>query len=397
MPAKIYIRAKNDEGAWRYQGVKIGKGYRTGDLTPPFFVRPFRNGKQAWHKLGAQTFEQAKVEATTIDAAIDAESQGLTVAELAANPNRQTLKDAIDFYLAKKARKKAKTYNGYVSILGAFTEHANLKFLNEVTHKTLEKFANHLTAEGYATRTVFNMMLVVVMMLKANKYKTDFSLKDDLGKYEVEEATPFTNAELEKLFAAANQEETDRYKFFLLSGCREQEVQFAAWSDIDFEKKTYTVRAKEDVGFTLKNHESRVVPLPNSLIKRLKTRREKAPHPRWIFVNKDGLPEGHFLKKLKSLALRAGLNCGNCKTTRNKGRYERKRPVDVTCATDPVCQHIYLHRFRKTCATRWNEAGIDTFALQEWLGHKDPATTRRYVGRANIGKLSDKINLAAGD
>jgi hypothetical protein len=35
---------------------------------------------------------------------------------------------------------------------------------------------------------------------------------------------------------------------------------------------------------------------------------------RLVFVNRDGRPEGHFLYKLKNIALKAGLNCGHCKT-----------------------------------------------------------------------------------
>jgi hypothetical protein len=53
--------------------------------------------------------------------------------------------------------------------------------------------------------------------------------------------------------------------------------------------------------FTLKTHEARAVPLPASLLAALKERKKNPQHPRWVFVNKDGNPEGHFLKKLKRL------------------------------------------------------------------------------------------------
>jgi hypothetical protein len=42
------------------------------------------------------------------------------------------------------------------------------------------------------------------------------------------------------------------------------------------------VRRKEDVGFTPKSHESRTIPLPDSLIALLRARRKKAPHERWL-------------------------------------------------------------------------------------------------------------------
>jgi integrase len=174
-------------------------------------------------------------------------------------------------------------------------------------------------------------------------------------------------------------------------------VTFASWADINFDNKTYTIRSKADVGFTVKNHESRTIPIPDNLVSLLKTRRKKNPSARWIFVNEAGVPDNHFLRKLKRIALRAGVNCGQCRTKITKGRYSNKKEVEVTCATDPVCEHIYLHRFRKTCATRWAEAGIPVRTIQHYLGHKDLNTTAIYLGVSDSDKMRDKINQAAGD
>ncbi len=87
---------------------------------------------------------------------------------------------------------------------------------------------------------------------------------------EEEVAVPYTDEDLERLFAAMTPEESIRYKFFLGTGCRDKEVTFASWQDIDWTKSTYHVRKKEDVGFTPKSHESRTVPLPKSLVDLLK-------------------------------------------------------------------------------------------------------------------------------
>jgi integrase len=370
----------------------------TGAFEAPFFVRPFLNGKQVWHTLSAETFDQAKTEAGQVDLALDAQSKGLSVKlESLTNIGRIPIKTAVDHFLSKKSRKKPNTYKSYLLHLNTFLESTRVRFLDDVTNKTVERFADSLTADGYSARTQHNMMLTVLSMLKANKWKTEFSLKGDLPAFEDEDAVPYTQEELKKLFAHATEEETDRYMFFLGTGCREKEVQFAAWKDINFETKMFEVRRKEDVNFTPKSHESRSIPLPDSLVARVKARRARATHDRWIFVNEEGRPDGHFLRKLKTLALKAGINCGHCKTTVTKGRYEGKHQVEVTCKTDPVCEHIYLHRFRKTCATRWSENGISVFAMQEWLGHKDPNTTRRYVSKANPAKLRGNINAAFGD
>jgi integrase/recombinase XerD len=181
------------------------------------------------------------------------------------------------------------------------------------------------------------------------------------------------------LFAAMDDEERIRYKFFLGSGCRDKEVTFAVWSDIDFDKKTYHVRRKEDVHFTPKSHESRTIPLPDSVIALLNSRRKNAPHERWIFINEEGRPDNHFLRKLKRIAKRAGLNCGQCRTVITEGRYEKRKKINVSCKDRPVCGHFYLHRFRKTCATRWHEAGVPIRTIQNWLGHKSLETTMIYL------------------
>jgi integrase len=71
--------------------------------------------------------------------------------------------------------------------------------------------------------------------------------------------------ELAKLFAVMAAEEYLRYLFFLPTGCREQEVQYATWRDIDLKNLRYTVtgEGKSDGSFLRKNHEERSVPLTN--------------------------------------------------------------------------------------------------------------------------------------
>jgi integrase len=253
-----------------------------------------------------------------------------------------------------------------------------------------------MTEQGYAGKTIDTRLNIVFFLLKKNGIAARIP-RDEMPIVEEEAAVPYTDEDLKKLFAQMDDEESARYKFFLGTGCRDKEVTYAAWSDIDFDKKTYHIRRKEDVHFTPKSHESRTVPLPDSLAALLKTRRKKPQHERWIFVNEEGRPDNHFLRKLKRIALRAGLNCGQCRTTLTTGRYDKKKRVEVSCQSQPVCGHIYLHRFRKTCATRWHDSGIPLRTMQSWLGHKDLATTQNYVGIADSEKLRGPINAAFGD
>jgi integrase len=199
---------------------------------------------------------------------------------------------------------------------------------------------------------------------------------------------------LKKLFAVMNDEERIRYQFFLGTACRMQEVMYAAWPDIDFSRGVYHIRAKPEAGFTPKKHESRDVKMPSDLVEALKGRKKHAPHPRWVFSNGGGKPEGHFLEKFKRIALKAGVNCGHCTAPWTEGRYPTRK-IEVTCATHPVSGHHYLHRLRKTCASNWEAKGVPVRTIQYMLGHKSLETTQKYLGITNLDSLTDKIDAAA--
>jgi integrase/recombinase XerD len=396
----IYNRIKTEHG-WRYERVEEGRGMRTGHLQPPFYVRYTSAKKQSWQRLLAKTFAEAKQEAEQLDAVADARAKGLTVAEAEklSNANRITVKSAVDVYLAQKASKAPKTVLQYKRTLTEFLAAlalSKVRFLDEINEAVLRKYKAFMEGEKYAGKTIDTRLNITYFLLKKNGVTARLP-RDEMPTVEEEAAVPYTDEEIEKLFAAMDDESRIRYKFFLATGCRDKEATFAAWKDIDFAKREFHIRRKEDVGFTPKSHESRTVPLPVSLVDALKARHKKHPDDRWLFVNERGEPDNHFLRKLKRTALHAGLNCGECRTTITTGKYDRKKKTEVTCKTQPVCEHIYLHRFRKTCATRWQEHGIPIRTVQAWLGHKNLETTQRYLGVTDSGKLRPQIEAAFGD
>ncbi len=407
MSLTIYQRIKVENKGWRYQAVKVGPGRKTGDLTGPFYIFPsvqtFSGKSQQWVKLDGETFAEAQTSRDQYKAGADAQAKGLTVAELATASNRVSAKFAIEQFLHLRRSKRPKTLMAYKLGLAEFLESfpSNVRFMDEVATKAkslLEGYKTFLEAKGYEPKTQHNRLLIACFFLKANGIDKPSRLII-MPTVEEEEALPYENEQLEKLFAAMDSEETARYKFFLGSACRDKEVTFAAWTDINFKSKTYTVRSKMDVGFAVKNHESRTVPLPDDLVELLKARKQNTknpPHPRWIFVNEEGRPDNHFLRKMKRIALHAGLNCGQCVTTVTKGKYDGKHEVEVTCETDPVCEHWYLHRMRKTCATRWMTAGVPIRNIQKWLGHKSLETTEKYLGSVPMDdRMQERINRAA--
>jgi integrase/recombinase XerD len=156
----------------------------------------------------------------------------------------------------------------------------------------------------------------------------------------------YTQDEMDKLFGASNDFQKAIYATLALTGLREQELCNLAWKDVDFKKETLRVTGDGKNGFSPKDYEERVIPMPPDLSALLKT----LPHTsQWVFPTARGGRQIHLLRSLQRLAKRAGV------------------------------PHATLHRFRHTYATRLLEKGCDIVTVQHLMGHSDLDTTRRYL------------------
>jgi integrase/recombinase XerD len=408
----LYNREKDNTGKWKSpRKIKEGKGLKTSDIKGPFSIRPVIDGRQVWHPLASETFVEAKAEAISFYAKLEARANGVAVPELD-DASRITLQAAVKDYIDHKENelgRRDSSIKQYRTALNMFAENAGVRYIDEVTESALRRYLRflkeplqgtdgELIRKGYSNKTIDTRMTVVYSLLKKNKIEARIDLPTVLKK----KAIKFPDDVLNNLFAVMDEEEKIRYQFFLGTGCREQEVMYAVWgdfnldTDLDKEPGTFTVRAKPDDGFEPKDHEERTIPLPKSLTLALRKRRENPPHEKWAFINGDNNPESHFLDKFKRIALKAGVNCGHCITTRSEGRY-KKQVVTVSCKDHPTCEKMILHRLRKTCATRWSQQGIDARTIQEWLGHSSLEITQNYLGVTEPSKLIHKINQAYGD
>lgn len=300
-----------------------------------------------------------------------------------ANVNRTPIKTAVESYLHERRFGRPRSIAAYENAFNQLL--ANLpkgvRFIDQLaTPRTLNAYAEFLCGRDYSNKTITNRMGFVFSLLKANGVDRPSKLIK-LPKVQRTRTKAYNAEDLTKLFVAMTAEEYLRYLFFLRTGCREQEVQYATWRDIDLKNLRYTVtgEGKSDVGFVPKNHEERSVPLTTELGKLLAEHKKHADSDRWIFTNEDSKPESHFLRKFKALAKRAGLNCGQCKATIRVGRYDNRHEAEVTCKTDPVCEQHYLHRLRKTAASNWLRSGFDLMKIKSWLGHKSLEVTQIYL------------------
>lgn len=414
MGLTIYQRVTATSGAGkeylRYAAVEEGRGVKTSKLPGPFYIRPTikENGKtvQNWLRLKAETYGDAKTEVERSTEALIAQARGLTVAEAQALVNNgTTIAAAIETFMRLHRNDRPKTVAQYDNALNHLLKNLPSR-VNTVkdlaTARALDEYLGTLQKQAYSKKTIETRMGVIFSMLKDNKKETGVEYASKLVSLpEPVKKRPkaYSDEDIENLFRsmADDKEACVRYLFFLHTACREQEVQFATWDDVDFRQRKFRVTGdgKEDVDFVPKSHEERWIPLTTELYEALKARKEKPPNRRWIFANEDGKPEGHFLRKFKSIAKRAGLNCGNCKTTISEGRYTKKK-IEVTCETRPVCEKHYLHRLRKTCATRWLRAGVNLMDIKTWLGHESLAVTQLYLADSEYvdDRLQAKLDKA---
>ena len=102
-----------------------------------------------------------------------------------------------------------------------------------------------------------------------------------------------------------------------------------------------------------------------------------------------------MLEKLKAVVWRGKLNCGHCAVPH---RLQGGTTKINHCAAGPYCGRWFLHKFRHTYATRHLQDGIDIRTLQQWMGHRDIASTMVYpkgVRNSDIQVRLNKGSLAA--
>jgi integrase/recombinase XerD len=379
----VYYRQKIEGTGWRYRRLSVGRRPEAAK-NGPYFIR-VRNsaGKYQWVKH--DTEQAAAKAAKAAPVARQAQELGLTVDDLTneANTNRISIKTAVENYLQDRRFDRPRSIAAYDNAFDQLQENLpkGVRFIDQLaTPQVLNSYVEFLRGQDYGNKTITIRMGFVFSLLKANGVEKSSKLIR-LPTVQGTRTKAYNSDELSKLFAAMTPAENLRYMFFVRTGCREQEVQYATWKDLDLKELRFTVSGdgKSDVDFLPKNHEERQVPLTTELGSLLADHKKHAVSDRWVFTNEDRKPEGHFLRKFKAIAKRAGLNCGQCKVAIGEGRYDNRHQVQVTCETRPVCNEHYLHRLRKTAATNWLRSGFDLMKIKNWLGHKSLEVTQIYL------------------
>lgn len=194
-------------------------------------------------------------------------------------------------------------------------------------------------------RTFFYYLINERGLPMANPCARFKPLKDEKEKARRKPPT-YTQAELDRLFAKCDEFEKAAFGTLLLTGLRDQELCHLAWRDVDLKHASIRVTGEGKGGFSPKDYEERLIPIPPDLVGLLRILPRRSE---WVFSTPKGARLNHLLRRLKEIA--------------KGGKVE----------------NATLHKFRHTYATRLLEQGCDIVTVQHLMGHSDLETTRQYL------------------
>lgn len=351
------------------------------ELGGSFVLRWYENGQRRRRNLRTGDTLVAISELRKLQKLQEARADGVPVAE-SPQPGKQSLRQAVEEFLEEvRVNKAKKTWQAFKQVLETFVATCPHATVESITRRdVMVHFVGALQDQGLSDRTQFHRFACLVSFLKASKC-TVVTLKD-APDYTETKISVYTQDELKAFFAACDPDDRLLAKFLLFTGAREQEAQYAEWTDILFDKKIFHIHSKPKMGFKIKDREERRVPIPDSLVADLKEVKKHRSH-HLIFPANCGRPDGHLIRRIKNVAYKAKLNCGKC-----VGR------TGLKCSAGPTCKHWKEHTFRHTFATMHLRAGVDVRTVQHWMGHSSLATTMKYLDylRAESESTREKVN-----
>ena len=223
-------------------------------------------------------------------------------------PGRRTIGAAIDEYLEYvRTQRSLRTYRSYCPTLDTLLRNSYGKaYVDEVTREDILKFMSDCFKRELGARTVYDKLVVVLQLFKRNG-RTGLIEPNDCPDY-VDTIRPiYEPEEIEMMLEQAEQDEAMLIKFLVASGCRDREVRYLLWRDIDFRHCMVRVTAKPLWKFYPKNYKERVVPLPAAMIEQLqrfRALRDGVPS-QLVFPNTRGKPDSLHIDVVKRLALNA--------------------------------------------------------------------------------------------
>jgi integrase len=336
MNANLYQRCKLDGRYQFLRSAKPGFVLKDGAEIPappnaPFYVRVSND----WTRVVDPTKIKAASEHATVKA--QAERLGIIEKRQVAQTKGDLIADAVDDFLKAKQKKNRapRTLLAYERALSSLRDSVDAKHVLELNKKVIIKWYDSL--ESLSARTRLNMLEIVRTWMLWQKLPWTIDMSEETEKPMKKVVTIYSQAQLDALQRVADYDERDLILFALGSGCREQEIQYTTYADVN--DGTLHIRLhKEYPEHRIKDHEERLIPLADEVLRVLGERRKR--HPEWpLIFSQKGKPDGHLLRIIKRVGKRAGL-----------------AEEDAT-----------LHRFRRTFASRLMNEGMSHIRIMELL------------------------------
>jgi len=385
----LYIRRALPSGKWTFIRVPEKQLARLKALEEHeglYYLSWYEGRKKKFLNVGRAPDEARTAYANRLN------GEPITRHDALAGAGRSTVEDGLAKYFRELKNeagkdgmgKSEKTLSAYEQRLGLFDEFCdarNIVYLDRITRDDLVAYVEWLRSHerDLSDRSVHNIFSCARSFLIANGVWKEALLRGrgaNLGKplklgFNEKPVEAYTKEKLKALFALCDADEKLIYSFFLNSGCREAEVAHTEVADLNFKRNLLHVQGKPHRRFRLKGKEDRFVPLPVSLMKKLKKHCAGKKPNDLLFPNKlTAGVEGHFLRHLQQIARRGKL---------------------------PASDYT-LHAFRRTFATIHHEDnGVSVNTLKTWLGHKDIQTTMRYLEStsASAPHMQETVNKGA--
>lgn len=296
--------------------------------------------------------------------------------EITAEPRRIQLRLKAQAYVDRQiARGKIRHSQTFKTAINEFLPIAAVDFADQLTEEIILRWYAALRRNGNSNRTIYNKHVSVFGFLKWCGVDTK-KLADSTPEFTEKDVEVYEPEDLSAFFdSISDSYHRIVFEVLLKTGLRMQEAMYLEWPDFNLRLGTLTVKAKDDLGFDVKDRAERTLPIPADLIDLLKVWK-KTHKGRLVLGTKNDTPNWKWLPLLKRIVFKASLNCGHCHG----------------CREFDECERWYLHKFRATYTTSLLRAGIDVRTVMKYTGHADMATVLRYLSTAESSETQSKIN-----
>jgi integrase len=319
-----------------------------------YHLRYKANGQTKYIKLGTSdliSLAEARKKAKTLKAeiALGADPRGEAKKQKAVLTFSEFMENHYLPYIKNRKRSGYSDESIYrVHLKGAF---GNTR-LNQITRQQIQTLHTAILDSGRAPATANHS---VKLLRHACNLAIDWDMLDTNPAARVplffednKKENYLSDDELNKLLTVLHSDPNhmaSRIALFLLStGCRLNEALSAKWSDVDMEKRAFTVRASNS-----KSKKLRSVPLNKSAIDVLNQMAAEGEFE-YVFHNKlTEKPMTSINRTWNRLRIRAGL------------------------------PHLRIHDLRHMYASFLVNGGRTLYEVQQILGHSDPKVTMRYA------------------